>query len=204
MSNKVFCIGLNKTGTSSLHEAFNILGLKSVHYKDDHGNDIKEIILNNYLSGHDILKGLEAYDAFSDWDQEQYTIEIFKAFNEQYPGSKFILNTRDLKGWLDSREKHVKNNQIKKRKDPQADIVWLDIDREAWETQFKKHYQEANAYFKGRTDNFLVFDVINGDGWETLCPFLNVPIPNVPFPKKNVASDKKLYRRLIRKIKRYL
>ena len=30
---KVFCIGLNKTGTSSLHRALTILGYNSVHAK---------------------------------------------------------------------------------------------------------------------------------------------------------------------------
>jgi hypothetical protein len=37
MGRKIFCIGLNKTGTSSLHEAFQVLGINSVHYKDDKG-----------------------------------------------------------------------------------------------------------------------------------------------------------------------
>ena len=40
---KIFCIGLNKTGTTTLHEAFLILGVSSVHYECDAGN-IKEII----------------------------------------------------------------------------------------------------------------------------------------------------------------
>ncbi len=184
---KIFCIGLNKTGTSSFHEAIKILGFKSVHFLDDDGNNIKDIVENNYLKKNDILKGLEKYDAFSDWNR-LHDIAIFKEFDKQYPGSKFIMNTRDINAWLDSREKHVKRNQEKKRRNPEADVSWLKIERAAWEKQFTNHYAAILAYFEERPDDLLVFDVTKGDGWEKLCPFLGLPVRTDPFPKKNVAS----------------
>lgn len=204
MNNKVFCIGLNKTGTSSLHEAFKILGLKSVHFIDDEGNNIKHVILNNYKKGNNILKGLEKYDAFSDWDIAPYTMDIFKEFDKQYPKSKFILNTRDLNSWLISREKHVKRNQERQQKNPEEDITWLKIDRVGWENQFNEHYNEAIRYFKGREKDLIVFDVTKGDGWERLCPFLNLPIPEVPFPKKNVAPVVLKKRSFLEKLKAHI
>lgn len=203
MNQKIFCIGLNKTGTSSLHEAFRILGFKSVHCLDDEGNNIKDIIQENFLAGHNILKGLEKYDAISDWDMAPHTTEIFKEFDKQYPDSKFILNIRNLESWLDSREKHVKRNQERKRKKPKEDIKWLTIDRDAWEGHFKTHYDEVYNYFKGREDELLVFDVTKDDGWDKLCPFLNLPIPTVSFPKKNVASRKKsFFHKVLLKLKK--
>ncbi|MGY0649987.1 MAG: sulfotransferase, partial [Paraglaciecola chathamensis] len=33
MNKKIFCVGLNKTGTSSLHDAFLMLNIESVHFK---------------------------------------------------------------------------------------------------------------------------------------------------------------------------
>jgi hypothetical protein len=128
MSGKIFCIGLNKTGTSTLHKAFEILGLKSVHYIDNEGNNNKEIITSNFLAGNNILKGIDKYEVFSDWDQAPNTIAIFKEFDRQYPNSKFIANTRELQSWLDSRESHVKRNQEKKLKNPELDVKWLKID----------------------------------------------------------------------------
>lgn len=187
---KIFCIGLNKTGTTSLHKAFGILGLKSVHFKDDRGDNIKPIIRRNYLSGVDILSGIEDYDAYSDWNTDKYNIEIFKEFDRQCPESKFILNTRDLDSWLDSKEKHVKRNQARKKRYPKEDIKWLVVDREAWTNQYNEHHQAVYAYFAKRPEALLTFDVTKGDGWEKLCPFLGLPIPNRPFPKKNVASKK--------------
>lgn len=196
MDRKIFCIGLNKTGTSSLHAAFKILAIKSVHFKDDSGNNIKDIILNNYLSKDNILQGLEHYDAFSDWNKGNHSLDIFKEFDKQYPNSKFILNIREVSAWLDSREKHVKRNQERKKKYPNEDITWLKIDRASWETYYHNHYNEVFDYFKNRKDDLLIFDVSKGDGWEKLCPFLDVPIPNVPFPRKNTAPENKslLYR----------
>ena len=203
MDKKIFCVGLNKTGTSSLHQAFTILGIKSVHYKGVEKTDIKEIIQTNYLAGNNILEGIEHYEAYSDWDLGPSTIDIVKEFDKQYPNSKFILNIRDMEGWLNSREKHVIRNQERKRKEPNADINWLTIDREAWATQFKRHYNGVNSHFKGRENQLLAFDVTQGDGWGKLCPFLELPIPTAPFPKENMAAQKNsLYRKVLRKLKR--
>jgi hypothetical protein len=192
MSGKIFCIGLNKTGTSTLHKAFEILGLKSVHYMDDKGNNIKEIITTNFLEGNNILKGIEKYEVYSDWDQSPNTVAIFKEFDKQYPNSKFISNTRELQSWLDSRESHVKRNQENKLKNPELDVKWLKIDRKKWENQYKAHYSEIKNYFENREKDLLVFDVVGGDGWEKLCQFLDLPIPNIPFPRKNFATEKRL------------
>ena len=108
---KVFCIGLNKTGTTSLHRALTILGYNSVHAKTKDGINIKTTIKQNFRQGNDILTSLEKYDAFSDWDLDDSSHLIFKEFYNQYPNSKFILNTRNMDSWLDSREKHVRRNQ---------------------------------------------------------------------------------------------
>lgn len=190
--NKIFCVGLNKTGTTTLHKAFEILGLKSVHYMDDEGNCIADEIPANYLAGDNILKGFEKYDAFSDWVKGPHAFNIVKEFHKQYPDSKFIVNIRDLESWLDSREKHVKRAQEKKRKNPEAVLPWLEIDREGWEIEYKKYYPDVTAYFKTENINFLLFDVVNGDGWDKLCPFLGLPIPAIPFLKENVGSQEKV------------
>lgn len=201
MKNKIFCIGLNKTGTSSLHEAFKILGIKSVHYKDDQGNNIKHIIRDNYLNGDNILNRLEDYEAFSDWGTKRHLINIVKAFDRQYPNSKFILNTRPLNAWLDSREKHVKRAQKRKEKHPHEHIPWLKVDKKNWEILYKEYHKEVLNYFKDRNEELLIFDVSKGDSWEKLCPFLDLPIPHVAFPKVNVAPKQSKMEIFIQKFK---
>ena len=208
MSNKIFCIGVNKTGTSSLHQALKILGYRSVHYVDKHGNNIKTIIEQNYQAGRDILTGLEEYDAISDWDYPTHAIEIFKMFDAQYPGSKFILNTREFNSWIESRKNHVLNNQIKKAQNPnnpEPGLEWQRIDIEDWKTEYESRHKEAYLHFKDRQDDLLVFNVSEGDSWGKLCPFLNKPIPEVAFPRANAASFKEKVRaRLFSQFKCFL
>lgn len=205
MKNKIFCIGLNKTGTSSLHKAFKVLGIKSVHYQDDWGNNIKNIIEQNYLSGKNILEGLDKYEAFTDWDKDETAHLIFKEFDRQYPGSKFILNTRDMNGWLNSREKHVRRNQELQARRPRLNIPWTTLDRESWEKHYIRYHEEVHNYFRGREKDLLVFNVTEGDGWEKLCPFLGLPVPEKPFPRKNLEPKKmNSYQRLETKFNSFL
>lgn len=203
MENKIFCIGLNKTGTSSLHEAFQILGIKSIHYEDEKGKNLKSIFIENYLSNRDILFGLDDYEAFSDWDRPPYTFEIIKKFDAHYPNSKFIVNIRDVNDWLDSRENHVRRNQLLKKKYPTRNITWLDIDRKAWKKEYEFHYQSIETYFKNRKKDILYFDVTKGDSWKELCPFLNQPIPSSCFPSENMQfSLKNLFKKTLNKLRK--
>jgi hypothetical protein len=36
--------------------------------------------------------------------------------------------------------------------------------------------------------NLLIMDICSGDGYEKLCPFLNIPILKETFPKENVSK----------------
>ena len=49
---------------------------------------------------------------------------------------------------------------------------------------YKKKYLDYNARVISEIppDRLLVMDIPAGDGWEKLCPFLGVPIPDAPFP----------------------
>jgi hypothetical protein len=35
-----------------------------------------------------------------------------------------------------------------------------------------------------RPRDLLVLDTLAGEGWEALCPFLDVPVPDKPFPRR--------------------
>jgi hypothetical protein len=36
-------------------------------------------------------------------------------------------------------------------------------------------------------ERLLIFDV--GNGWEPLCAFFGVPVPQTPFPRENAAAE---------------
>ena len=82
---KIFGIGLHRTGTSSLNEALNILGYRSIHTPLDIYPDIDTRIIDKY-------------DAFTD----NPIPLLYKQLDRLYPGAKFILTTRDLDSWIKS------------------------------------------------------------------------------------------------------
>ena len=92
---KVFCIGFNKTGTTSLHEYFERAGLNSKH-------DASYQKHTRTMPRGELVAYLDAHDAFTDGERADYVRLL-----ELYPAAKFILNTRELKKWLESRVKHV-------------------------------------------------------------------------------------------------
>jgi len=203
-NNKIFCIGLNKTGTSSLHEAFQILGYKSVHYIESGGKSIKDIIKTNFDNGLNILTGIEQYDAYTDWSHPSTNI-LFKEFDKQFPNSKFILNTRDVDAWIKSREKHLNRTpNLKKKQKQNPNNKWLKMDKALWREEFNLHHKNVRKYFEDRPKDLLEFDVTIGDGWEKICHFLNKETPNIEFPIANRASDQSRRYKYYEKIKRLI
>lgn len=91
--------------------------------------------------------------------------------------------------WLDSRRRHVLRNQERKARG-EYDGDFLEVEPERWRAQFVEHHQRVERYFAGR-DDLLTMAVTGGDGYEVLCPFLDVPVPATPFPwrHRDVAQD---------------
>ena len=175
---KVFGIGLNKTGTSSLHEALTVLGYTGLHFA---GPERAALIRRAVAEQKPLLHYLDArYDAFSDTPITNY----FYLADVQYPGSKFILTVRDLDDWLDSRRRHVEKNQRRKAMG-EYDGKFLTVDLDAWEAEYRHHEGAVRSYFAGRPDDLLVLDVAAGQGWEPLCEFLGHEVPEAPFPWSN-------------------
>ncbi len=171
----VFCIGFSKTGTTSIDKALSILGYSPIHWPRAHIKPKKGWIY--YIKK-------SPYDAFS--DAPIYFPDFFKELDKEFPNSKFILTIRNpeslVKSWknyfsnapwnINSEEE--KNNLIKK---------------------FSDHNKDVIEYFKNKPTQLLVFNVIEGEGWEKLCKFLDKPIPNAQFPhkRKAVYTTKKIF-----------
>lgn len=170
----IFCIGLNKTGTLSLHKAISELGFHAAHHSYK-GQLISELIQANLDTGKPALHGMDELDCILD-----FYPTYFRTLHEQYPGSKFILTTRDKAEWIQSRTLHVQRNQ----KDPDYRGGWLRVEQDAWSAEWDHHHTEVLRYF-GHMSNFLVVDICSGEGYQVLCPFLGVPQPEGRFPHIN-------------------
>ncbi len=198
---KIFCIGLNKTGTSSLHEAFKILGVKSVHHICEEGY-LQNIMIENHNNGDKLLSKIDHYEAFSDWTMTS-TLSFFKILDVEYTESKFIFTSRDIDSWVKSRETHVKSmNGLKQLQKENPENTWINLRTDIWRKEFVEYETEVRSYFADREEDILFFDVTKGDGWGKLCAFLKTDQPKCPFPHKN--KKKSYLQKQLKKIKKFL
>lgn len=179
MAAKVFCIGFHKTGTTSLAVALQTLGYRVT---GPNRTEDPDIATNVYRMAYDLV---EKYDAFQD---NPWPI-LYKNLDRRYPGSKFIFTLRSTQSWITSQVKH-----FGRRETPMRQWIYGVGCPEGNEAIYTRVYDEHNQgvleHFRGRPSDLLVMDLAKGDGWEKLCPFLDKPVPDIPFPHANKASDR--------------
>lgn len=174
---KIFCIGLSRTGTSSLNNALNILGYRSKHYPVH--------ILNHDMTLRQESILLKQFDAFSDTP-----IAIcYKELDILYPNSKFILTVRDKNSWLTSCEKFFPTRKL----DHFSKEIRLKLynsyifNRDTFSIGYDNHIYDVMNYFNNRMESLLIYNV--NDGWHPLCTFLNKKIPQENFPHLNRSKN---------------
>jgi hypothetical protein len=187
---KVFGIGLSRTGTKSLTLALNMLGFKVAHYPDD------EITLKELMAGKYNFSLLNDFDGITD-----ITVAPFYAQLDQlFPDSKFILTIRDKQSWLRSVAAHFgkpvfegtpsnENTMLLRRLLRVAVYGSYSFNEERFSYVYDLHYKNVNEYFKDRPESLLIINIFEEEGWEKLCPFLNLPIFDKLFPFIAKNSD---------------
>jgi hypothetical protein len=190
---RIFGIGMHKTATTSLHHALKILGIDSAHWKTAHWAKA----IWEEMSTWGRSRTLERSYAASDLP---ITI-LYDKLDAAYPGSKFILTTRNEDTWIESVRNHWDHDSNRFRADWNHDpfthkvhkLVYgqKGFDEELFRNRFRKHNADVTEYFKDRPGDLLVMDMDNGAGWGELCGFLGMPVPNNPYPTmyKTKAQD---------------
>ena len=120
------------------------------------------------------------YEAFSDAPWSGF--DLYKKFDKIYPGSKFILLERNMEDWIRSHENYFSDEKLK-RGFPV--ISGYEGKKKGIVDDHLRVYEEIKQYFSGRDGTLLVMNICNGDGWEQLCPFLGLEIPDSTFPHIN-------------------
>ena len=182
---KVFGIGLSRTGTRSLDAALNRVGIRSKWYPSD------PTTYRELATGKFELTVLKQYDALTDTP----VVPFFPQFDRIYAGSKFILTVREKELWLRSCEEHWTQFGFT-GPEPRNAPYWrqfacfIDLrvygchnfNRERFSFVYDRHLQEVQRYFQDRAQSLLILDICAGEGWESLCPFLDCAVPDIPFP----------------------
>jgi len=204
---KIFCIGRNKTGTTSLEKALKDLGYEV-------GNQAKaELLIHEYdkRNFRAIVEYCYTAEAFQDIPFSlPYT---YLVLDYAFPGSKFILSIRnDEEEWYQSLIRfHAKRYGIDGI--PQKEHIFNDTYRYKgfiWEanriiydtpendpfneTILKEHYlrhnEDVKKYFKFR-DDLLVINIKENGSYHKFCDFLGRKPVYDNFPWLNRSSSDK-------------
>ncbi len=182
---KIFAVGFNKSGTSSLHVLFESLGLQSHH-------GVK-------WRWCDDIRLLRSYDCFSDGIPKDLPL-----LDQLFSGSKFILQVRELDSWVYSRLSHIERE--KKNNTYQGDLTWDNTEYaiKYWIKQRNAHHLFVLSYFSSRPSDLLVVNIIRDKSAATkVCNFLgyegefSTPLENVNPAKEIPAKHVEMLRQCL-------
>ena len=195
MALAVIGAGLGRTATFSLKFALEHLGFGPCYH-------MSEVFAG---ARRNVPLWLDAIDGRPDWDA------IFEGFHsttdypactywrelaEHYPRAKVILTVRDPDTWFDSVSETIFSDgmQASLRGSPTGDMMQGVIfdafgerlrDRDFMTEWFIRRNREVIDALP--PERLLLFSP--KEGWEPLCGFLGVPVPNEPFPRINSRDE---------------
>ncbi len=203
---KVIGAGLPRTGTLTQKLALEQLGFSPCYHWVNVLADLNQVdVWNRALDGEAVWDEVFAGQAATvDWPGGYFWRELMEA----YPDAKVLLSVRDGEKWERSfRETIVGLSHgealmrllasARGKVDPQWARYLELVDRMFWGPQgsfsegwaepaqlieqMERHNEEVKRGVPA--DRLLVWEV--GEGWEPLCEFLGVPVPDGPLPHEN-------------------
>ena len=201
MALKVVGAGFGRTGTLSLKTALEKIGfgpcyhMAEVFGRPEHIAMWHRLAFENQMDWDQLFSG---FQATVDWPSARWWREIAA----HYSDAKVLLSVRDPQAWY----KSMSDTIYQPLKDPapdgapeivrlQSEMVRKAILAETFDNRFedKAHvievFKRHNQDVRDSVDpaRLLEFDV--REGWAPLCRFLEVPIPDEPFPRLNDTAS---------------
>jgi hypothetical protein len=192
IENKVFGVGMKKTGTCSLESCYEILDISPVAPSKTKVEGLKKIKndLKNTVdtSRADYSAALDFAERYRSFEDSPWNIwEMYQKLDQRFPDSKFILTCRDSEKWWRSVERWATVTNPGLEDSYRRHIRAEEFERDAMIAAYENYNNSVIRYFEG-TDKLLVIDFEAGEGWGPICDFLNVDIPSTPFPHANQQS----------------
>lgn len=200
MGLEVIGAGFGRTGTMSLKLALEQLGFDRCYH-------MMEVVQNpNHLpSWQQAMQGgdvdwdtlFHGYRATVDWP----ACSFWQVLLDHYPNARVILSLRDAEGWYRSVSSTIYPSSLEglASEDPVRlrhaqwvnALIWQGTfdGRIEDETYAKSVFERHNADVKASVPARQLLVYQPGDGWEPLCEFLGVPVPDTDFPKVNSTED---------------
>lgn len=197
MTLSVISAGFGRTGTMSLKLALEQLGHGPCHHMVEViENGAAQVPLwNDALAGKPDFDTIYAgYNSAVDWP----TAAFWQELATHYPDVKVILSTRSPESWYKSISETILATVWAPDKWPAPAVEWFKMvtkvlerslgtakDRDGIIAAFKAHEAAVKAAIPA--DRLLVHTA--KDGWEPLCDFLGVPVPDTPYPRTNSKEE---------------
>lgn len=196
MALEIIGVGMGRTGTASLKVALEELGVGQCYH-------MTEVLKNPECT----TDWINAAEGNADWDKvfNHYSATVdnpgcnfWKELADYYPEAKVILTVRDADKWFDSTNETIHSLEFASfiKNSPFGEMVQKTI----WDIM-ENRMQDRNHmvdFFNNRSseiidniapERLLVYQV--SEGWEPLCAFLNLPVPNTEFPHINSRDETK-------------
>lgn len=199
MSLEIIGAGFGRTGTLSLKLALEQLGRGPCYHMNDvfqhpgHAQLWRDAFVNQSADWDALFEG---YRAAVDWPPAHF----WRQLTDHAPEAQVILTVRDRDAWYNSISSTIfpaQRRPLPAEDDPHfASLVMPRelILRGTFDgIEDKDHvlaiYDTHNAAVQAEIapDRLLVYDVANG--WEPLCRFLGVSVPDAPFPRSNTQQE---------------
>ena len=206
---KLIGAGLPRTGTLSQKVALDILGLGPCYHMV---NVIGDLDLapqwRRALAGDPQWESIfDGFNATVDWPGSFFYQELVDA----YPDAKVLLSVRDSESWTRSMRETIWGvlygdilirhlSSARSAIDPKW-RDYIELMSEMWQrsgllqgenttaesmaTAMERYHDEVQRSVP--PDRLLVWSV--SEGWEPLCEFLDVQVPEIPFPHLNDANE---------------
>ncbi len=169
---KLFGIGAQRTGTTSLHCLLGNMGYTSVHWPTTF-EDIKGATCS--------IDGL--------------VIPLWEQLDKYYEYKPmFIQTVRDEDSWLFSIRQWFEQSAVMNLEKAMIRHMiyggW-DFDEDTYIGAYRRYNARIAEYFSGCRDRILVLDIVGGTGTsDHVSNFLGISRPPMPMPKENMRSDK--------------
>ncbi|MFC4116515.1 sulfotransferase family protein [Nonomuraea zeae] len=226
---KVIGAGFGRTGTASLRAALDLLGFGPCYHMSvviAQPYRVRQWLDVGEGRSRDWDEVFAGFRSAVDWPAAAYWRELAA----RYPDAKVVLTVRDPERWWESVSETIFRSALAERRrlplrrrvirrlvalrapdfalyPRMARATVIDrvfdgrIDDRAYAIEvFERHVAEVKAAIAA--DRLLVFE--SGQGWEPLCAFLGVPVPEEPFPQVNERAafmgkrPRRLWRLIVR------
>lgn len=189
---QVIGAGFGRTGTHSMKQALEMLGLGPCHHMAEVMSNPDQLAAWRAIAAgetpdwHAVFTG---YRSAIDWPSAYYWRELSGVF----PQARVLLTIRSPESWYKSFSSTILPG-IGAETSPDSfghRIIRNRIfdghpeDRELAIAAFNRNTAEVRAAIPA--ERLLVFEA--GDGWEPLCRFLGLPVPQQAFPRTNSTEE---------------